>query len=297
MPNCVSAEPSTVRYQVVHTTRYAYTESVLVSHHVARLSPRVLTYQDCPSHALEIDPPPSAQATHTDYFGNLSTFFAMQGAHTGLRVTARSTVHVAERAVPAYSATPPWEEAADRTALPLAALEGVFDPLASTAGPALAEYARQSFPHGRPLLEAVVHLTSRIYEDFTFDPRATTVTTSLADVLRLRRGVCQDFARVGIACLRVLGIPALYVSGYLETAPPPGKPRRIGADASHAWFSVYCPGHGWIDVDPTNNVVPRTGHITLAWGRDYTDVSPIRGVILGGGGHSLEVNVDVVRVE
>jgi transglutaminase-like putative cysteine protease len=145
------------------------------------------------------------------------------------------------------------------------------------------------------LLDAVLELTTRIYDDFTFDTKATTVATSLADVFRLRRGVCQDFARFEIACLRSLGIPALYVSGYLETAPPPGKPRRIGADASHAWLAVYCPGKGWIDVDPTNNVLPSTGHITLAWGRDYGDVSPIRGVILGGGGHSLQVNVDVVR--
>jgi transglutaminase-like putative cysteine protease len=295
MPSCVSADPSTVTYQVVHTTRYSYTESVLVSHHVARLGPRTLPYQECLSHVLEVDPQPSVQAAHTDYFGNATTFFAVQGAHAGLRVTARSMVQVAARSMPAHSSTPPWEHAADMAELPLEALDGLFDVQPNATLPGVAEYARQSFPLGRPLLEAVVDLTSRIYDDFTFDPRATTVTTSLADAFRLRRGVCQDFARVEIACLRALGIPALYVSGYLETAPPPGKPRRVGADASHAWLAVYCPGHGWIDVDPTNNILPSTGHITLAWGRDYTDVSPIRGVILGGGGHSLEVNVDVVR--
>ena len=145
-------------------------------------------------------------------------------------------------------------------------------------------------------MEAVLDLTRRIYEDFTFDPAATTVNTSLADVFRIRRGVCQDFARFEIACLRSLGLPAHYVSGYLETAPPPGKPRHVGADASHAWLAVYSPGTGWIDVDPTNNLVPSTGHVTLAWGRDYSDVSPVRGVILGGGGHVLQVNVDVSRV-
>jgi len=143
----------------------------------------------------------------------------------------------------------------------------------------------------------VLDLTGRIYADFAFDAEATDVTTSLSDVFRLRRGVCQDFARAEIACLRALGLPALYVSGYLETVPPPGKPRRIGADASHAWLAVYCPGSGWIDVDPTNNMLPSTGHITLGWGRDYGDVSPIRGVILGGGEHSLHVSVDVVRVD
>ena len=295
MPSCASADLSTVTYQVVHTTRYSYAESVLVSHHVARLGPRTLPYQKCLSHALEIDPPPSVQASHTDYFGNATTFFAMQGAHAGLRVSSRSTVQVAERSMPAPSLTPPWEQAADPALLPLEALDGLFDVHPHAALPGIAAYARRSFPPERPLLEAVVDLTSRLYADFTFDPQATTVTTSLADVFRLGRGVCQDFARVEIACLRALGIPALYVSGYLETAPPPGKPRRVGADASHAWLAVYCPGHGWIDVDPTNNMLPSTGHITLAWGRDYTDVSPIRGVILGGGGHSLEVNVDVVR--
>jgi transglutaminase-like putative cysteine protease len=295
MPSCVSADPSTVTYQVVHTTGYAYTESVSVSHHVARLSPRALPWQECLTHVLEIDPRPSVQVSHVDYFGNLTTFFAMQGAHAGLRVTARSTVSVSPRPVPDPSTTPAWELAADRTALPLEALDALFDSLAIAASPVFANYARPSFPAGRPLMEAVVDLTARIYADFTFDPDATTVTTPLSEVFQLRRGVCQDFARVEIACLRSLGIPALYVSGYLETAPPPGTPRRIGADASHAWLAVYCPGKGWIDVDPTNNVLPSTGHITLAWGRDYGDVSPIRGVILGGGGHTLQVSVDVVR--
>jgi transglutaminase-like putative cysteine protease len=284
-----------VTYHVVHTTRYTYTESVSVSHHVARLSPRALTYQECLTHVLEIDPPPSVQGSHVDYFGNLTTFFAMQGAHSGLTVTARSTVSVSPRPAPDPSATPPWEAAADRDSLPVDALDAIFDSLSIAASPLFADYARPSFPAGRPLLEAVLDLTARLYDDFTFDPEATTVTTPLADVFRLRRGVCQDFARVEIACLRSLGIPALYVSGYLETAPPPGKPRRIGADASHAWLAVHCPGSGWIDVDPTNNLMPSTGHITLGWGRDYGDVSPIRGVILGGGGHSLQVNVDVVR--
>lgn len=297
MPSCASADRSTVTYQVVHTTKYSYTESVLVAHHLARLSPRTLPYQECVSHLLEVDPEPAVQATHADYFGNQAIFFAMQGAHSGMEVTARSTVRVAPRTTPEPSATPPWEEAADRATLPLPALDGLFESSPSAVSPLLGEYALPSFPAGRPLLEAVLHLTARIYDDFKFDPAATTVATPLSEVFRLRRGVCQDFTRVELACLRALGIPGLYVSGYLETAPPPGKPRRVGADASHAWLAVYCPGHGWIDVDPTNNMLPSTGHITLAWGRDYSDVSPIRGVILGGGGHTLQVQVDVVRLE
>ena len=295
MPSCVSADPSTVTYEVVHTTRYAYTDPVSVSHHVARLTPRTLPYQECLTHVLDVEPRPAAQASHVDYFGNLTTFFATQGAHAELRVDARSTVSVAPRPVPEAGTIPPWEHAAAHRELPLEALDGLFDASSSRSPAPFEDYARVSFPPGRPLLDAVLDLTARIYDDFTFDPKATTVTTSLADVYRLRRGVCQDFTRFEIACLRSLGIPALYVSGYLETAPPPGKPRRIGADASHAWLAVYCPGKGWIEVDPTNNIMPSTGHITLAWGRDYGDVSPIRGVILGGGGHSLQVNVDVVR--
>jgi transglutaminase-like putative cysteine protease len=268
-----------------------------VSHHVARLSPRALTHQACLQHALDVDPGPAVLSSHTDYFGNDTTFFAMQGAHRGLTVTARSRVHVTPRSAPASSDTPPWDRAGDRSALPFDAIEALYDATSLRVAPEFVDYARPSFPAGRPLLEAVADLTARVHADFTFDPDATTVTTSLSEVFRLRRGVCQDFTRFEIACLRSLGVPALYVSGYLETAPPPGMPRRVGADASHAWLTFHCPGTGWIDVDPTNNLLPSTGHVTLARGLDYGDVSPIRGVILGGGQHSLQVSVDVFRVE
>jgi len=296
MPRSVSADVQQVAYDVVHVTRYTYTELVSVSHHLARLTPRTFGHQSRLCHALEVEPAAAVQSTHTDYFGNDATFFAMQGAHRGLTVTSRSRVRVTARAVPAASSTPPWEDAGDRSRLPLDALDALFDSVSLRAEPGFVAYARPSFPPERPLLEAVVDLTARIHADFTFDPEATTVTTSLAEVFRLRRGVCQDFTRFEIACLRSLGIPARYVSGYLETAPPPGMPRRIGADASHAWLTFHCPGAGWIDVDPTNNLLPSTGHVTLAQGLDYGDVSPIRGVILGGGQHSLQVSVDVIRV-
>jgi transglutaminase-like putative cysteine protease len=284
-----------VTYDVVHVTRYAYTESVSVSHHLARLSPRALAHQLRVHYTLDVEPAAAALSTHSDYFGNDATFFAMQGAHRGLTVTSRSRVRVISRVPPEASATPAWEVAGDRASLPLDAIEALFDFTMRRAAPEFVAYARPSFPTGRPLLEAVIDLTARIHADFTFDPDATTVATSLTDVFRLRRGVCQDFTRFEIACLRALGIPALYVSGYLETAPPPGMPRRIGADASHAWLAFYCPGTGWIDMDPTNNLLPSTGHVTLARGLDYGDVSPIRGVILGGGQHTLQVSVDVVR--
>jgi transglutaminase-like putative cysteine protease len=291
----VSADSSPVTFEIVHTSRYAYSEKVLVSHHLARLSPRAFPYQECVSHALEIVPQPSAQAAHTDYFGNAATFFAMQGAHTGMSVTGRSTVTVTPRALPPFGDAASWETAGDQTTLPLDALDALVGPVPAHMRRQCDEYARPSFPPGCPLMEGVADLTARIFNDFTFDPTATTVATPLDEVFQLRRGVCQDFARFEIACLRAMGVPALYVSGYLETTPPPGKPRRIGADASHAWLAVHCPGHGWIDVDPTNNMFPSNGHVTLARGLDYGDVSPIRGVILGGGQHSLQVSVDVLR--
>ncbi len=293
----MSADPRPVQYEVVHTTEYDYSESVAVSHHLARLNPRVLPHQQQLHHDLQIEPAPAVMTTHTDYFGNAVTFFAMQGAHKRLTVRARSRVALQAMSVPSPSDTPPWETVADRATLPLEALEFLFDSaLDAGRAPIWRPTRARAFPPGRPLLEAVLELTHRIHEDFTFDPTATTVKTPLADVFRLRRGVCQDFARLEIACLRSLGLPARYVSGYLETAPPPGRPRLLGADASHAWLAVYCPEAGWIHVDPTNNLLPSRTHVTVAWGRDYSDVSPIHGVILGGGKHTLRVSVDVLRL-
>jgi transglutaminase-like putative cysteine protease len=294
MPSSVSVE-TPVTYRVVHTTRYAYSEAVSVSHHVARVKPRICPGQECVWHELQIEPAPATVRPHQDYFGNEVTFFIVERAHKELTVRSTSTVKVHERTLPAPAGTLPWEDACDYDALPLEAIECLFDSASTTVNDAVAGYAHPSFPSGRPLLEAAADLIRRIHADFTFDPEATTVTTPLRDVLSLRRGVCQDFARLGIACLRSRGLAARYVSGYLETVPPPGAPRLAGVDASHAWLAVYCPGLGWVDVDPTNNMFPSTTHVTLAWGRDYADVSPVRGVILGGGQHTLEVSVDVLR--
>src|SRR6266851_2912903 len=238
----VSVDLPPVQYEVVHTTEYDYSEAVAVSHHLVHLSPRVLPHQQRLDHELQIEPAPAVMTTHTDYFGNAVTYFAMQGAHKRLTVRARSRVALQAPILPSPSDTPPWEAVADRTALPLEALEFLFDSALIPASAALAAYARAAFSPGKPLLDAVLELTRRIHEEFTFDPKATTVATPLADVFRLRRGVCQDFAQFEIACLRSLGLPARYVSGYLETVPPPGKTRLIGADASHAWISFYCYG-------------------------------------------------------
>jgi transglutaminase-like putative cysteine protease len=285
-----------MRYDVIHTTQYDYSESVAVAHHVAHLRPRMLLHQECLQHEITIAPAPAVTSAYLDYFGNPVTVFAVQGPHKRLVIRARSTVTVSGPELPQPRETPPWEIAADSATLPFDAVEFVVDSTRSRSAATVEPYARASFPAGRPLLEAVLDLTGRIHDEFTFDRKATTVATPLADVFASRRGVCQDFARLEIACLRSLGIPARYVSGYMETVPPPSTPRLLGADASHAWLTVLCPGIGWIPVDPTNNLLPSDRHITLAWGRDYNDVSPIHGVILGGGAHSLRVHVDVVRL-
>jgi transglutaminase-like putative cysteine protease len=235
----------------------------------------------------------------TDFFGNPVTFFTIQEPHHELTVTAHHMVSVSPFALPEPAQTPAWEEvrqvlSSDRGPRSLDVYQFVFDSPYVTTDPELADYAAASFAAGRPLLEAVLDLTRRIHTDFRYDTKATTVATPLSEVFSARRGVCQDFAHLQIGCLRSLGLAARYISGYLLTTPPPGQQRLVGADASHAWLSVYCPGFGWIDVDPTNNQVPSDQHILLAWGRDYDDVSPIKGVILGGGQHTVSVAVDVV---
>jgi transglutaminase-like putative cysteine protease len=247
---------------------------------------------------LEISSPPAVSITRTDYFGNLVTFFTVQEPHRKLEITAINEVKVHPRPTPDPAGTMPWEQASHflqthRDAETLDAYQFVFDSHYIKRDPALAAYAAVSFLPGRPLLDAVLDLTRRIYTEFIFDPGANSFETPPHELLLIRRGVCQDFAHLQIGCLRSIGLAARYVSGYLLTNPPPGQDRLAGADMSHAWASVFCPGFGWIDVDPTNDLITQEKHITLAWGRDYDDVSPIKGVILGGGRHSVSVGVDV----
>jgi transglutaminase-like putative cysteine protease len=288
-----------MRYRVTHVTTYAGDEPVSVGHNEARLRPRQLPYQECRRHELRFTPMPSARTEHGDYFGNAVAAFSFNQGYGKLTVTALSDVVLAPRLPPAVTSdSPTWSAIRDRlwnprSTLDLHALEFAFDSPQALTSPELADYARQSFPAGRPLLEAIQELTARIHADFKYLPQSTHIATRVQEVLRSRRGVCQDFAHLEIAALRSLGLAARYVSGYLRTYPPPGKPRLIGADASHAWLSVYCGDLGWIDLDPTNNVFPNQEHITLAWGRDFLDVSPLKGVYIGGGSHHLTVNVDV----
>ncbi len=284
-------------YRIVHRTTYKYRSPVSFGDHVACLTPRNLSHHRCIRNQLRVTPHAVCNV-RSDYFGNQLSFFTIQEPHSRLVVEAHSEVEMdpQERACPAHS--PPWEEVAqslryDRSDACLDAYQFVFESSRIRPSPEFASYAALSFTAGRPFAEALVDLTARIYNEFKFDAKVTSVRTSPEEVLKTRRGVCQDFAHLQIACLRALHLPARYVSGYLRTYPPPGRPRLIGADVSHAWLSAYCPGFGWLDVDPTNNVVPSGNHVTLGWGRDYSDVSPLRGLILGGRDHTLKVAVDV----
>jgi transglutaminase-like putative cysteine protease len=289
-------------YRVTHRTTYRYSEPVTLCHNVLRLTPRNHTGQSCLVTELLVEPTPAVMSNYVDYFGNPSTFFTVQDRHQQLTVMVVSEAEVKPARPPAAERTPPWDcvpglLASSRAPADLEAYQFVFDSTYVPASRALAALAMPSFPMGRPLLAGVLDLTRRIHGEFRYDPQATTVTTPLNEVLDTRRGVCQDFAHLEIGCLRSLGLAARYVSGYLLTNPPAGQPRLVGVDASHAWLSVYCPGAGWVDLDPTNNQIPGDRHITLAWGRDYDDVSPIKGVLLGGGEQSIRVGVDVVPIE
>jgi len=291
-----------VRYEVTHRTVYAYASDVSVSHHVARLMPRSLPAQRCFAHELSIEPNPSLVTHREDYYGNRTTFFTVTTSHRLLAVISRSQVELSPRATPSAAETPPWENVRDlfrgEQASSAAEVQEFIYPSALVRQlPSLAEYAAESFAPQRPALDAVLDLTGRMARDFKFDPTATTIATPLEQVIKNRRGVCQDFAHFQIGCLRAMGMPARYVSGYLETLPPPGKTKLTGADASHAWVQVFIPPTGWIDVDPTNNLLPSDRHVTVAWGRDFDDVSPIRGVIVGGGKHELSVAVDVMALK
>lgn len=288
-----------MRYSLTHRTHYTYEGEVTVSHHLARLAPRFLPGQRCPWHVLEVKPEPVGRSLHSDVYGNITAYFECEGAHSELEVTARSLVEVMPTPLPAPNSTPAWEsirEACSGDKLNLNTEAGAFrftSPMVPL-GEDFANYARPDFPPGRPILEAAQALMTRIFTECEFNPAATDVATPVADVLLKKAGVCQDFAHLMLACLRSLGLPARYVSGYLETKPPAGKERLVGADASHAWVSVYCGEEtGWVDADPTNNLIPSERHITVAWGRDFSDVSPLRGVTLGAGGQILKVEVDV----
>lgn len=287
-------------FRVVHRTTYRYERPVTESHGLTVLQPRDTSNQRCRSGELVVSPTPSDLSEHDDVYGNRLGYFAVHEPHRELVVTATSVVSVDEPSVP--SASPPWEDAAAAVARATdpdlrQARQFLLPSRSVVLEPALADWARDSFAPGREVLDAYADLVHRIHDEFEFDPTATDVSTPVAEVLERRAGVCQDFAHLTIGCLRALGLPARYVSGYLETDPPPGQPRLQGADASHAWVSLGIPGIGWIDADPTNDQFLSDRHVTVAWGRDFGDVTPLRGVIYTDGGtDDLLVEVDVLRV-
>jgi len=284
--------------EITHSSTYDYLGDVSVSHHLLRLAQRAYAKQNCLAHELVITPQPATVDAHPDYFGNPAHFIAVETPHRQLEIKSHSRVAVLPAFIPEPLETPAWETVRarcrdDHSGQALEAHEFTYPSPMVTVADEFAEYASKSFARARPVFDAVTDLVARIHADFAFDTTATTVTTPVIDVFRQRRGVCQDFVHFLIACLRSLGLPGRYVSGYLETDPPPGKPKLRGADASHDWASFFCPGIGWVDVDPTNNCVPSLRHITIGWGRDYTDVPPIRGVLVGSQNQQLRVAVDV----
>jgi len=286
-------------YRVVHTTRYRYSEPVSGAHNESRLVPRETDRQRCTARRVTITPTPRAYRERTDFFGNPTAYFAIQEPHEELTVTVTSRVSLG--AAVDTDVDEPWHvvqerlmtdpDLAGREARPFVLESRLVRPTAE-----MHDYATESFVPGRPLLEAAHELTHRIHGDFAYEQGITTVATPLADVLRNRRGVCQDFAHVAVGCIRSIGLPARYVSGYIETAPPPGQKKLVGADASHAWFSIWTPHAGWVDFDPTNDQRVGDHHVTLSWGRDFADVTPLKGVVFGTGTHELDVSVDVRRV-
>lgn len=300
--------PAGRTYELVHRTTYAYTDQVTRSYGRTTLTPRNLPDQECRTSTVTVLPRPADTDAHVDYFGNRSTYFAVTTPHRELVVTARSTVHVS-RVQPSLATLPQvsWEDtarevrrgagAADGSDL-VALREALLPSRHVIPSPDVRAWAAPTFTPGRPLAEVLAELAHRIRTELTYRPGSTTVGTTQAEVLAQRAGVCQDFTHLMIAALRGRGLPARYASGYLETFPPPGRPKVRGADASHAWVSAWVPGAGWVDVDPTNDAFVSDRYVVLGWGRDYGDVPPLRGVIFtDASGSELTVSVDLARVD
>lgn len=292
-----------MQYQITHTTEYEYHHSVSLCHNMAKLLLRDTDDQLCKKPQIKIFPQPDVMNEYEDFFGNKVIYFAIQQEHKHLKVTVQTQVEkkpAVNILLNLYSNTA-WEQVQQlllepgpenfdaRQYIPETDITAVTDDIKS--------YTLQSFTQGRSFFQATQDLMQRIFRDFEFKPGFTTIATPLQEVMKQRKGVCQDFAHLAIACIRSVNLPARYVSGYIETLPPEGKEKLMGVDASHAWFSVFIPHCGWVDFDPTNNIIPAEQHIIIGWGRDYADVTPLKGVILSSGQHHLKVSVDVRRIE
>ncbi len=289
-------------YEVTHRTSYVYESVVSASYGMVYLLPRDTSAQRVLDVRVGITPEPDSYNEWTDFFGNRVANFSVLDAHTELTVTTTSVVDVVVRLLPAFGTGPSWESAvalvrdSDDPDV-IDARQFLLESSSAPTSPAVRAFAAESFTANRHLIDVLGDLTARIFQGFEYKAGVTELDTTPDELLQLRRGVCQDFAHLQIACLRSFGIPARYVSGYLETLPPPGKERLIGADVSHAWVSAYLPTLGWVDLDPTNNVFVGERHICTAWGRDYADVSPLRGVIFTEAKtNTMTVSVDVTTV-
>ncbi len=291
-----------MQYLVRHRTTYRYLQDVAQSWHLAHLLPRETPGQSVQARSVTLTPQATSRAERPDYFGNACEWYFLGSAHDQLEIVAESQVTVDPAPQRDASTSLPWEELRRLLEAPpdaegRDAVQFVFDSPLTAFTSDIASYALTSFTPGRPVLDAAIELMQRIHDEFRYDTTVTDATTPVDKVFEIRAGVCQDLAHVGIAAMRSIGLPARYVSGYLLTRPPPGMPRMLGADASHAWFSVYAPPFGWVDLDPTNRVLVGEGHVTAAWGRDYGDVAPVGGIILGGHDHVIDVGVDVIPAE
>jgi transglutaminase-like putative cysteine protease len=299
---------STRLYSIQHLTTYQYDKAVNLAYNEVRLSPRTfanrLVQQTCLDSAIQIAPPPQDESSRQDYFGNEVRYYNTTSPHSQMSFRSNSLVkreaQVSQHEVRAFLGDAlgqmTWQQVIDANAVGeqlLYRLHSKLTPFMAT----LKSYARPSWEPHSLVSEGLVDLMSRIYHDFTFKPGATTVSTPLAEVVETMTGVCQDYSHFMLACLRATGVACRYVSGYLETLPPPGQEKLQGADASHAWVAVYLPDFGWLDLDPTNNLIPLDQHVTVAWGRDYADVAPLKGVVYGNGSQQLRVEVDMVRQE
>lgn len=289
-------------HRVIHKTDYTYQDAVSLCHNIVRLMPRSTNKQFCKSSVVTITPEPDVLIEYNDFYGNKLVYFTIEKEHKKLSVHVVSEI---EKLAPANEQQAcfnqiGWEEVSRLTHTLTPELIDVKQFIATTpmteADDAIAAYAAQSFTSGKSFFECSQNLMNRIFSDFKFQPGFTTISTPLSVVMKERKGVCQDFAHLAIACIRSMGLPVRYVSGYIETIPPPGVEKLIGVDASHAWYSVFIPNSGWVDFDPTNNLLPADQHITVGWGRDYADITPLKGVIMASGRHKLKVSVDVRRM-
>ncbi len=291
-----------MKYSIEHITEYAYSEPASLSYNEVFLQIRNTPVQQVKQYAVDITPTPLKVLERVDFFGNVCRTYMVQQPHQKMRIRSNCIVETLKHPSLNPGASSDWQLTAQQLAEPateeqLDASQYIYKSPLTVIDKEVTAYAAPSFPPGRPVLEGALELMTRIFTDFTYDKSATTVDTSVLQVLRKKRGVCQDFSHLCISALRGLGLAARYVSGYLETLPPPGKKKLVGSDASHAWLSVYTPEYGWVDLDPTNNMMPNEQHVIIGWGRDYGDITPVKGVVMGGGIHNLSVSVDMNQIK